>query len=284
MNPDARHALEKLALELKVLRAEDLGLLAVLGLNIQSVLWPKESVDPSLRSMQFMTFEIQKASEGKSEAERWDILRRFIFEEKEFLLSSARPSEVTIPQILVKNTIEERSGHPLPILFLILHFSYVLEIPLCLIQARHHFLLKWVRTGGKTSYLDLYNSCHALTDHELVQVLNRSSSNLEVWTAKQLVLHYLELLISTLDRHQLLTQLNIAYNLVLQVDETNTVMLGQRALLRHRLGFDREALADLKRYFSFVDRVHAPSALVQAWLELENTSEPPERGPVEFLH
>ena len=72
---------------------------------------------------------------------------------------------------------------------------------------------------------------------------------------------------------------------MLHMDDTNTFVLGQRALLRQKLGFTREALADLKRYFSFVERMHAPVELQQCWMELESTPEPPARvPPTEMLH
>jgi hypothetical protein len=72
---------------------------------------------------------------------------------------------------------------------------------------------------------------------------------------------------------------------MLQLDESNTTVLGLRAQLRHKLGFNREALGDLKRYFSFIEQSHAPSELRQIWLELEHTPEPvTTRGPAELLH
>lgn len=283
MTLESRFTFEKLSLELKLLRSEDFGSLIPICIGIQSVLWPKENVESCSRSVQFMAFEMQKACEGQNEATRWETLRRFLFEEKGFLLSSVRPAEITVHQVLIKDTVQERLGHPLPVLFLLMHFAYFLDIPVVLIQARHHFLLKWVRSGT-THYLDFYNGCRQLTDQDLIQVLNRSSSNLEIWSAKQLLTQYLELLVSTFERHQCFTQLHTVYNLLLQLDDCNTTYLAQRALLRKKLGFGREALSDLKRYFSFVDRSTAPSALNQAWLELENTSEPPERGFTDVLH
>ena len=83
---------------------------------------------------------------------------------------------------------------------------------------------------------------------------------------------------------QNLAQLHMIYNLMLQIDDSNIAVLGQRALLRRKLGFNREALSDLKRYFSFVEKSHAPGELQQAWLELENTPDPPPRNVTDVLH
>lgn len=283
MTLETKYTWEKLVLELKLLRSEDFGSLVPLCIGIQSALWPKENHETCLRSVQFMGFELLKTCEQKSEAERWEILRSFLFEEKGFQLSSMRPVEVNEEALLMNSVLEDRIGHPLPVVFLLLHLAHFLDLPMALIQARHHFLLKWVRSG-KTLYLDLYNECRALNDQELIQVLNRSASNLEVWSSKQLMMQYLELLVSSFERAQSLTQLHTVYNLLLQIDETNTSILGQRALLRHKLGFTREALSDLKRYFSFIEKSHAPSELQQCWLELESAPEPPSRSPTELLH
>jgi regulator of sirC expression with transglutaminase-like and TPR domain len=283
MTFETRFTWEKLALELKLLRTEDFGALVPLCIGIHSVLWPKEAAESGFRQVQFLGFEILKTCEPLNEAERWEALRQFLFEEKGFQLTASRLSAASERDVLMKNILDERCGHPLPVVFLILHLAHYLDLPMALLQARHHFLLKWVRSG-KTVYLDLFNEGRPLNDQELIQVLNRSSSNLEVWSAKQLMTQYLELLMQTFEASQALSQLHIVYNLMLQMDDTNTEVLGQRALLRQRLGFSREALCDLKRYFSFVEQSHAPMELQQAWMELEAVPEPPPRAPTDVLH
>lgn len=283
MNFESRYTWEKLCLELKLLRNEDFGALVPMCIGMNTLLWPNDGAEGCFRQTQFMGFEILKTCENFNEGERWEALRAFLFEEKGFQLTANRMKDVTETDVLMKSVIEDRLGHPLPIVFLILHLAHYLDLPMALLQARHHFLLKWVRSG-KTIYLDLYNEGRALTDQELVSVLNRSSSNLETYTAKQLIGQYLELLMNAFERSQALTQLHIVYNLMIQLDESNTAILGQRALLRQRLGFSRDALSDLKRYFSFVEKSHAPSELQQAWLELEAQPEPPHRGATDLLH
>ncbi|NJL24752.1 MAG: hypothetical protein HC902_06010 [Calothrix sp. SM1_5_4] len=195
-------------MELKLLRNEDFGALLPLSIGINSILWPKDNVESTFRQVQFLGYQILKNCEGLEEAERWEALRRFIFEERGFQLSSNRIPDVRENHVLMKPVLEERYGHPLPLVFLFLHLAHFLDLPIALIQARHHFLLKWVRSG-KTIYLDLYNEGRALTDQELIQVLNRSASNLEVWSAKQLILQYLELLKRAFEGSQNLALLHI---------------------------------------------------------------------------
>ncbi len=281
MTFETRFTSEKLALELKLLRNEDFGSLVPLAVGINSVLWPNDNIEACFRQIQFFGFEIVKNCDGLEESARWDILRKFVFEEKGFQVSSTR--DVSEEEVLMKSVLDERCGHPLPVVFLLLHLAHFLDLPMALIQARHHFLLKWVRSG-KTVYLDLYNGCRALNDAELVKVLNSTASNLEVWSAKQLMIQYLELLMQTFESSQDLPQLHVIYNLLLQLDDSNTSILGQRALLRQRLGFSKEALSDLKRYFSFIEKNQAPGELQQAWMELEAAPEPPNRAPTDVLH
>lgn len=271
-------------MELKLLRNEDFGAMVPLSIGINAVLWPKENVENCFRQVQFLGYELMKKCEGLNEAERWEALRRFIFEEKCFQLTSNRLTDVRAQDLLIKNVLDDRICHPLPLVFVILHLAQFLDLPLALIQARHHFLLKWVRSG-KTLYLDLYNQGRALNDQELIQVLNRSSSNLEVWSAKQLLTQYLEMLTTAYQTAQNLPPLHTVYNLLLQLDDSNINILGQRALLRQKLGFSREALGDLKRYFSFIERADAPTELQQAWLELQAVPpENPTRAPTDVLH
>src|SRR5690606_16009152 len=84
MTFDTRFTWEKLVLELKLLRNEDFGTLASLAVGINAVLWPKDNVETCFRQVQFLGFEILKACEGMEEAERWDTLRRFLFDKKGF--------------------------------------------------------------------------------------------------------------------------------------------------------------------------------------------------------
>jgi len=284
MTFDTRFTWEKLCLELKLLRTEDFGSLVPLCIGINSILWPKENLDSTIRQVQFLGFHLVKTCEDLDEPQRWEALRRFVFEEKKFHIASARLPDWTDDLILMKPVLDDREGHPLPIVFLLLYLAHFLDLPMALLQARHHYLFKWVRSG-KTVYLDLTNEGRALTDEELIQVLNRSSSSLEIWSAKQLMTQYLELLLRTFETNQSLTHLHTTLNLMLQMDDTNIAALGQRALLRQRLGYDRDALNDLKRYFSFVDPDQAPFELKQAWMELEAIPpEPPARAPTDVLH
>src|SRR3569623_1080525 len=86
MTFESRYTWEKLALELKLLRAEDFGALVPLCIGIQSVMWPKDNNEPVIRGLQFMGFELLKLCENKPEGERWDLLRSFLFDEKGFQL------------------------------------------------------------------------------------------------------------------------------------------------------------------------------------------------------
>jgi len=281
---DVRTKWDKLVLELKNLRHDDIGALVPLCIGIQSVLSPTENYESCLRNLQFMGFELLKSCELKSALERWQRLREFLFNEKGFELSSVAAPQIGEEVLLMQPVLQKRAGHPLPLAFILLNLAGRLELPMALIQARHHFLLRWVRPG-ETVYLDLYNQARALSEAELIQVLNRSASNLEVWSSKQLMFQYLELLRGAFERARSLLQLHTVFNLLLQLDDANTAILGQRALLRQKLGLTREALTDLKRYFSFVEKAHAPFELRQCLQELEySPTEACSRPTTEFLH
>ena len=281
---ETRFTWDKLVLELELLRREDFGSLIPLCIGIHSVLFPKDVAEGGFRHLQFMGFEILKECGELGESERWDFLRDFLFNTKSFQLSAAASTgPAREREVLMKHVIEERRGHPLAIVLLVLHFAHDLDIPIALLRARDHFVLKWVRSG-KTIYLDLYRECRALGDAEVIRVLNASTCTLETWGAKDLLGCYLTLLAEAFRESQSLTQLHTIYNLILELDDANTQVLAQRSLLRKQMGFTRDALADLKRYFSFVEQHDAPPELRQAWMELEAAPEPSTRGVLDILH
>lgn len=283
---ETRVTWEKLVLELRHLKPDDLNSLIPLLIGTNAVIWPKDGVEACFRQVNFLDFELSKLCEGLSEQERFEKLRSFFFEQKDFQIRTSRLSEAHEQDFMMKSVLNNRAGHPLPIALLFLHLAGSIDIPIFLMQARHHYVLKWVR-AGQPVYVDLLQQGLILSDEQLLQILQKSSSNLEIWDARSIYSRYLEDLMRVYEQEHQSQLLHTLYNLSLHLDEANLPVLGRRALLRQRLGFAKEALTDLKRYFSFVERGHAPVELQRAFIELETlASQPPPSGmpPTETLH
>ena len=278
MTFEPRYSWEKLTDELRRLDEADHAALAPLCLAIHSVLDPNENFELCFRQIQFLGFEVRDVAQHSNEVERWDALRAFVYQTKKFAVAGTR-GHSNLDDVLMKEVLARRAGHPLLIAFLILNLAATLNLPLCLLRAKHHYLLKWVRPG-KTAYLDIFDEGRALTDQQLITMVNRTSSRLETYGARALVARYLDLLAQSFERADSLAKLHGAYDLMLLIDEMNIEALGRRALLRRRLGMEREARSDLKRYFSFVEINEAPAELREAWRQ---NDEPPP-APPQLLH
>ena len=171
----------------------------------------------------------------------------------------------------MKPILENKAGNPFPITLLFLHLAMAIGLPVHLVEARDKFIVKFCH-HGLTSYLDVSRG-RVLTEAEVFQLLQSTTVNLETADARGLYRQYLEELMKLFENRSQAQLLHTIYNLYLHLDEANLPVLGRRALLRQRMGFIKEALTDLKRYFSFVDRGHAPIELQKAMIDLEAIAE-----------
>lgn len=273
MQVESKMTWEKLAIELELLGAEDTSAIMQLLVGLNGWLCPEESMEWASRNLNFMTYELMAQAEGLTEAERFELLNRYYFKTKGFQVLQLTPQEAQERHLLLKPVLESRAGAPLAIALIYLHFAAHLDLPAYLIQLRNHFLLKWVR-GGHSSYIDLCNEGRLVSEEELVQIVARTNElssgveTLSILPNRKTFLRYTEDLLRVYERLQAFERLYAIYNVILKVEPQNSRIIGRRALLCRQMGLDKEALADLKRYFSFVDRSQAPAEMIMAFQEL----------------
>lgn len=280
---------ERLSIELELLASEDPTTLIQLMLGLNSWLTPDDSLEASSRALNFMTYELMAQSEHLSESERFQLLNDYYFKRKGFQVLQLKGQETLERHLLLKSVLEHRSGAPLAIALIYLHLAAHLDLPAYLIQLRNHYLLKWVR-GGKSSYIDLCAEGRLVSEEELMQICSRvidvapGSEALSIVPNRRTFLRYADELVRVYDREHEDQRLHAMYNVILKVEPLNSRVLGRRALLRRKLAMDKEALADLKRYFTFVDRTQAPPDMVRAFQELSGRPDSARGGPQELLH
>lgn len=282
---ETRITWEKLLLEIRNLQTEDAASLVPLMIGTNAIIAPKESVETVFRKIHFLTFELTETCKDLSATQRWQKLHRFFFEEKKFKILTERWTELRSEDLLLKPILETRAGHPLPMTLLMLHLALSIELPVTLVQARRQFILKY-KNQDAAFYIDILQNGRLLTEEEVFQILQKTDAAKEACDARAIYRRYLEELMCLYEQQLEPQTLHSLYNLSLHLDESSLPILARRALLRHRLGFAREALADLKRYFSFVDRCHAPIELQKLMLDLEATAEVivSNEKPTGFLH
>jgi regulator of sirC expression with transglutaminase-like and TPR domain len=286
MGFDTRVTWEKLLMEIRHLQPEDGGSLIPAMVGTNAIIFPSENAEACFRQIHFLAFELTTACEGLCEKDRWSKLIEFFFETKKFhALSSSSWPNVTEKDLLMKHVLANCAGHAFPITLLFLHLSLAIALPIHLVEARQKFIVKFCYQG-QTSYLDIARG-RVLTETEIFQILQNTTSNLETWDARGLYRQYLEELMKLFESQAQSQMLHTIYNLYLHLDESNLPVLGRRALLRQRMGFIKEALTDLKRYFSFVERGHAPIEIQRAMVDLEAIAEDQisrEAIPSSLLH
>lgn len=281
---ETKSSWEKVLLEMNQLSDDSWGDLIPLLIATDHLLNPFKSDDQSFRRLHFMTFELFSRCEGLSEAERLERLSHFFFKEKDFQFFDSK--EITTKTLSLSAALESFSSHPFIATLLYLHLAQALQIPLFWIQSQNQSILKWHRSG-KCEYLDFLCQSRSLSETEVLKILERKNCGVEIWSPRQLYQGYLDLLINALEKTEGSKELLMAYSLSIQLDNSNTHLLGRRAFLRYRMGYTKDSHADLKRYFSFVDKSQAPVEILDLYqkvLMAESRLEEIPSGPGPIYH
>lgn len=192
--------------------------------------------------------------------------------------------------------VREKRGAPLIISLLYTHLAQQLNLPIYLINHPKYCIAKWVRPNA-SKFIDLTRGGKFLDESQVLQFFNKrkatpNSNNLPFFSpikTKDLLEIYLNQLLESFKKRNLLNPQHILLNILNQLKPTNLKYLSLRALIRKRMGLYKEAIDDLKKYFSFSGKTRAPKDLKMAYYELqalksEEASTPPSPPPDQPLH
>jgi regulator of sirC expression with transglutaminase-like and TPR domain len=273
---ESRITWEKLCLELELISKEEPKSLIPMMIGINSILGMNDSPDWCSRAVNFMVYELNTLCENKSESERFEILNNFFFVTRDYQIKNVSRRHLLSSEMLIKTILEERAGAALPVLILYLHLAHRLDLPIFAINQPQNHVLKWVR-GAKAAFIDLAENARLMTEEELLQIINRGlgrigspieEPKLEVLSFKSLLAQYLHDLRRIYLNEKNNDLAHAVLSMLLKIEPTNLKYLGERALLRKQMGHHKEALQDLKRYFSFTDITQAPPEIQMASREL----------------
>lgn len=285
---------ERFVLDLELLHVEDPTSLVPLALHLNQILWPQEIQDQSQRTINFMCYELQARCQEQDEEQRLATLIDYFFIEKGFQLCPREEHGWGESDLLLKNALQNRKGAAIAIAPLFLHLASQLDLPIYLVELNHYCILKWVR-ARRSCFVDLSADGKEISDGRLLDLLNRnctagsggkpgSTDTLEILPSRAVFLRYAEELSNYYRRTNDLNRLLTAYNTRLVIEPSSLELLAERALLCQKMGYIKEGLQDLKRYFSFVDREHSPLELQTAFFQMQTLSEVRHRPENEFLH
>ncbi len=286
---DSRITWEKLGLELDLLNTEEPTSLIPLLMATNSIMSPNESLENCVRIVSFLTYELVSQCDELTPDKRFEHLTYFYFQLKGF-----KPFSGSTPSLLLKPVLTKRHGHPLPLALLYMHLARQIDLTIQLLHVKDLYIFKWVN-GGHAHYFDFTSGCKSLCEADLVKLLNTGAelhstnsgdrlARMTSYSLKTLFVHYIETLMTYLQSEGRLHQLHITLNILMRLDSSNLYILGQRALLRQKLGYAKEALHDLKRYFSFVDRDVAPLEIQLAFQQLESLGDLNPPSATDILH
>jgi len=229
--------------------------------SIDSVLRMTDSTDHLVRSVNFMYYELASQCEGRSSDDVFTTLNDFFFHNKKFRVAGT--------PVLLSHVVETRTGCGAALALLYIHLGQQLGLKLELVHWPLHSIVKW-ECQGKCNYVDLGENGKVLSEDELLQMINRHKDQVQSLTTRDAVLQYLTYLTFYYRQEGELESLHKALCIILTIEPENMRYLAERALLRREMGLIKDALQDMKRYFSFNDEGSVRHELIHIYEELKS--------------
>ncbi len=254
----------------------------VLGIN--SLLDPQAS--RCLKKINFMSYEVAAKCDDDSELNRLYILNDYFFGDHGFQVDRGKTHEFWN----FRHIIETKRGAPLPIALIYFHFAAYIDLPLYIIQLQGFRMVKWV-VENQPKYINLAAGGRILSEKQVLEVLNKMNktalstkdkkepegalaTHLEILPLKKLLFHYVQSLIELYKYEGKDIERKTMLDVILKISPSNLKFLSQRALLLKRMGLYKEAMADLKKYFSFTSLEGSPEEIQIAFYDMKLKNSP----------
>ena len=180
----------------------------------------------------------------------------------------------------IHKVVANKQGSSLLIALIYLHLAAYLNLPLYLIQLQGFQIIKWVQ-GKRSKYINLANHGKLIDEKQILDALHKTvdktkeheslNTQLEIIPTKNLLLHYVQSLSEIYKNEKKEFEHKAMLDVSLIISPSNLNFLSQRALLLKKMGHHKEALLDLKKYFSFTCLDNSPEEIKIAFYELKST-------------
>ncbi len=272
---------DKLSVDLELLTVSDPNSLIPVILDIHSLVFNEEDPNNTLRKLNFMGYELQTRTENLTEADRHSMLRDYVFNEKRFLISALSTKTIDQNDWQLPYTIETKQGASFIISLIYVHLAQILELPIYLINSKEDNILKWVN-GNKPTYLDITNNALPITEKKMCEVLlelNKDKKNIpvdsfDIIPAKNIIKNYLDYLLNIFTLKKQHGFAKTTLDVLLKLEPANLKYLHNRALIYKALHCHKEAINDIRRYYSLNGEENSPVELKIAYYELKSLSTP----------
>jgi regulator of sirC expression with transglutaminase-like and TPR domain len=225
----------------------------------------------------FLAYELQAEIDPEGDdGERLIRLNQFFFEKKGFAFIAdpwllRDPSEA----FRLGPALTRRSGAPMVLALLYALLAERIGISMEFVDLKPTCFMKWT-DQGRSHYIDITRMGTTLSSDELIETLHTRFQMMSICNASVLETYsfesYLSDYVHTLKRSLMADtdpeRLLFLQNTLVSYQPSNLQLIGERAIIHRRLGNFKSALADLKRFFAFHDKLKAPPELVKLHDEL----------------
>ncbi len=231
------------------------------------------------RRVQFLIFDIRsQISLDESLSEKVHKLSRLFFLDKNYKITNEPLNEnFSVSTHLLDNCLTKKTGT--------LDITCGLYFILCeALNIKAEFLnlyppcyLKFYE-DGHTFYVDLSQMGRELETEDMLQIINKYYSELDIndshlmagMSSAEFLDHYIAQIQSRLKANSRFDSWRSLQNIRMTLKPESLGLIAERALVHYEMGLHKEALLDLKRYFSFVDYQQAPSRLALLYEHLNS--------------
>ncbi|MBK9041251.1 MAG: hypothetical protein IPL83_19215 [Bdellovibrionales bacterium] len=273
----------KLSLDLQSLSPQEPASLASILIGISAILDPQGSPEGLNRALNFMIYELSALSTDLGAESRFHLLNDYFFNRRGFRNRSLADAvcPLMFQDLVLLPVLTQKMGHPIVLAVVYNHLATQLDLPIYIVNSAFSHLLKWVK-AGQNCYVDLTDHGRLVPEIKLAHLVNQHCGgkksvevdSLEILPGRQVAIQYLNLLMQLFETGFYQEKLLFVYSVFLEIEPNNLSILSRRALLYRKMRLNHEALADLRRYFSFIERSQASPELQIAFLELQNLVNP----------
>lgn len=264
---------------------DSIGFLNETLCEITSVLDPQSDKKQMQRRLLFLTYEAREHLRTIADRNSLELLTafcNFFFSFKGFRFVDPKAvSQFSIRTHLLSHLFAKKWAAPQITLGVFQGIGHLLGLDFEIIESSAMCHIKWLN-NGKAHYLNLYEAGRLLSDEELVSFVTQNTtskrSDSPTFDHKEFLCHYIEhlrLQLKPLNAKEAEIQL---LSLLIQFQPENISLIAQRALIYYGLSDYKNALKDLKRYFSF-QNFETSGDYLKNIFEILNTSNPAPPSP-----
>ncbi|MES2854710.1 MAG: transglutaminase family protein [Bdellovibrionota bacterium] len=221
------------------------------------------SVDWMIRRTQFFGFELRTLiTEEADDREKLEILNDFFFDSKRFrCIEDLTTARSPLNSTHFGRALVDRTGSPVLIAALYRYLAEQIGLTLEVVDFRPSRFLRW-NEAGRARFVDITKKGAVLSCDELIDCLHEkfnareasAHSVLEVSPFEMVISDYIGDLKTAIKPGEEFGKLLFLQNALVSYQPSNVALLADRAVLHRRLGQFKNALSDLKRYFTFFDK------------------------------